>query len=336
MTNFKDIKIFAGPMSKNLVDSVTNFCEKKNIRMGLIPSRRQIEYKGGYVNNWTTSEFTKYVRNKTNKVVLQRDHGGRLQGNLGTNDWSSFKTDVLSGFDLIHVDPWKMFVDLDEIVEETVKNIRNCSLVNPKCSYEIGTEEAIHKYSYEELDYFLAKTKEKLDPETWKSIKYAVIQAGTRIIGTKNVGFFDEKRCKNMINVCKKYNLLSKEHNGDYLTHEQIKKRFSIGLNAINIAPEFGVLETKTILRHLKKDDELFEKWFQLCYNSKRWIKWLPEGFSASSEVDKLKIVEVSGHYLFANEEFKQIKNKIKDIDKKICRVYNKYLTSLFKNGVKT
>ena len=54
-----------------------------------------------------------------------------------------------------------------------------------------------------------------------------------------------------------------------------------------------------------------------------------------SSEEDKFKIVEVSGHYLFANEEFKQIKNKIKNIDKNICKVYNKHLTSLFENGVK-
>ena len=182
MNKFKGIKIFVGPMSKNVVDSIIKFGENKNIRMGLIPSRRQIEYKGGYVNNWTTSEFAEYVRTRTDKVVLQRDHGGRLQGNLGTNDWTSFETDVLSGFDLIHIDPWKIFVDLDEIVEETAKNIRNCNLVSPKCSYEIGTEEAIHRYSYEELDYFLAKTKEKLDSEVWKNVKYAVIQAGTRTV----------------------------------------------------------------------------------------------------------------------------------------------------------
>jgi len=47
-------KYFIGPMSKNIVDSIIEFCNNTNNTIGLIPSRRQVENTSGYVNNWTT------------------------------------------------------------------------------------------------------------------------------------------------------------------------------------------------------------------------------------------------------------------------------------------
>ena len=64
-------KYFIGPMSKNVVDTIIDFCNETNNYIGLIPSRRQIEYNGGYVNNWTTKEFSEYVTEKTNKIILK-------------------------------------------------------------------------------------------------------------------------------------------------------------------------------------------------------------------------------------------------------------------------
>ncbi len=39
-------QIFIGPMSKNIVDCIIQFCEDKDTSIGLIPSRRQVEYDG--------------------------------------------------------------------------------------------------------------------------------------------------------------------------------------------------------------------------------------------------------------------------------------------------
>ena len=72
-----NIKYFIGPMSKNIVDAIVEFCANTGNTIGLIPSRRQVEWNGGYVNNWTTEEFSKYVTT----LPLQRDHGGPGQGN---------------------------------------------------------------------------------------------------------------------------------------------------------------------------------------------------------------------------------------------------------------
>ena len=315
-------------MSKNVVDSVIKFCNDTGVNMGLIPSRRQIEYEGGYVNNWTTEEFVNYVKERTNKVILQRDHGGRSQGNLSHS--ASFYVDAKCGFDLIHVDPWKEFVNLDEVVEETVENINYCFSANPNCCYEVGTEEAIHKYTHEELDYFLAKTKERLGAGKWENVVYAVIQAGSRLMGTENVGTFDETRCRDMIDVCKKHKLLSKEHNGDYLTNEQIKRRFDIGLDAINIAPEFGVDETKIILNAL--DDDMADKFYQLCLSSGRWVKWFPANFKPCEE-NKKQLMLACGHYMFANPEFCEIKKNIEEADKNIKNHFDGKLANLMKTA---
>ena len=54
-------KLFIGPMSKNVVDAVLELDKNQRNKIGFIPSRRQIEYDGGYVNKWTTNEFANYV-----------------------------------------------------------------------------------------------------------------------------------------------------------------------------------------------------------------------------------------------------------------------------------
>ena len=99
----KETKIFIGPMSKNIVDSVIEFSNNSGITLGLIPSRRQVEYDGGYVNNWKTLDFCEYVRSKTDKVLLVRDHSGPGQGYYEDDGIESFKNDC-KYFDVVHVD----------------------------------------------------------------------------------------------------------------------------------------------------------------------------------------------------------------------------------------
>ncbi len=323
MGNKKYPKIYIGPMSKNIVDAVSEYANNKSLPIGLIPSRRQIEYDGGYVNNWTTEEFADYVKKKSSNVFLQRDHGGRLQGQEDAHqdaDIISFRTDCKSGFNLVHVDPWKKFTTLDEVIRETAKWIIVCNCFNPSVEFEVGTEEAIKKYTTDELDYFLSKLREDVGDEVWTKVKYAVIQTGTRIVGTKNVGVYDNDRCKRMIDTCNKHGLMSKEHNGDYLSESEIHKRFSNGLSALNIAPEFGVLETEVLLGHIKENVPfLFNKFFKLCYNSKKWVKWLPPDWKLDMEVDnREECIRVSGHYVFAHKKFDRLKDTFRWIDGKI------------------
>ena len=107
-------------MSKNFVDSCIEYTRNKNFPFMLIASRRQIDAEslgGGYVNEWTTETFSKYVKKKSNgKIILCRDHGGPYQGNNPINDEKlikqemkeakiSFKADINNNFKILHLDP---------------------------------------------------------------------------------------------------------------------------------------------------------------------------------------------------------------------------------------
>jgi len=119
-----------------------------------------------------------------------------------------------------------------------------------------------------------------------------------------------------MINICKHYDLISKEHNGDYIPVSTIKEKFDLGLNTINIAPEFGVIETQTYLNEIN-DDNMFEKYFQICYNSKKWEKWVNQDFNPY--VQKRELIEICGHYVLTNNDFlKNIKINFPSIDHEI------------------
>ena len=319
--------LFVGPMSKNVVDAVIDVSNSDNVAIGLIPSRRQIEYTGGYVNDWTTQQFAEYVRATGPQVVLQRDHGGILQGDVNDDGRESFLHDAFSAFDLIHVDPWKKFKTLPAAAKNTIEMIEYISSHNPNCRYEVGTEEAIRRYETAELDSFLKMLKGQLNAVLWEKIEYAVIQGGTALLGTENVGVFDEDRCAAMIKVCASHGIKSKEHNGDFLSPPEIKRRFALGLDGLNIAPELGGCETKCILEALRTQEQV-DRFFNLCYESKRWVKWMPSNFVLRKD-NRQDIINVSGHYVFSNEEFIKLKNELPDIDSKIQAALKEKLRSL-------
>ena len=304
-------------MTQNVIDSVIEVADEKNVKFGFCTTRRQIDNYTGYVG-YDTWEFVSYVRKKTDNVLVCRDHGGLRQGNQdfpAYKDINSFYADATARLDIIHIDPWKMN-SYEEAIRETINNILYVYSHNAYINFEVGTEEAIYPYTDYELYAFLKKLKYELGSIFETNVKYAVIQSGTRLEGTKNIGKFDKERLRHMIEACKDFNVLSKEHNGDYLTDDEIKFRFDKGLNAINIAPEFGVIETKVLIEHIKNNTD-FEKIYNICLNGEKWKKWVPKDFDV--EKNKIELIEICGHY--HNREIKDIvniddeiiKNKLKE-----------------------
>lgn len=306
-------KYYIGPMSKNVVDCVIKHSQKHPI--GLIPSRRQVDYCGGYVNNWDTQTFSKYFKNK--KVLLCRDHGGPKQGSEPDDGVESFIKDS-ENLDLIHIDPFKDSSSVYEAAEKTVSYLKLCFSKNPKVFYEVGTEEAIFKYDPEHLNWFLSSLRMSLTDDEFSQIKYAVVQSGTRLdLSTRtNIGNFNNRRLEKFVEIVKNYGLLSKEHNGDYLTESfDVEMRFQVGLDAINIAPEYGQIESEFYLESCKQDSELFESLYQICYNSGKWKKWIID----INRISKEQLIMTCCHYILSDTEFvEKIKVHFPNADKKI------------------
>jgi len=301
-------KFYIGPMSKNVVDSILEFIKETGNEIGFIPSRRQIEWTGGYVNNWTTHEFTDYVNGR---ALIERDHGGPMQGHKGDDGKESLNIDS-KYLDIIHVDPWKAYPTFSHGLDETLQLMNHIYDINPKVLFEVGTEEAIRRFTPDELDELLTAASEF---DFFDNIKYAVVQSGVGLdLGKRvNTGKYDEVRLSKFIDVCKHWNVLSKEHNGDYLTSQDIKDKFNIGLDAINIAPEFGQIETMCYLQHMNIMGFGMEDYYKICYESKRWEKWVDDDFVP--EDNKEELIKICGHYVLSDKKFLEIKP---DIDEKI------------------
>ena len=323
----KEMKFFIGPMSKNVVDTILMFINIYNYDIVFIPSRRQIEYNGGYVNNWSTKDFYNYINiNSIKKIYIERDHCGPGQG-LNMDDGFASLDEDIQYMDIIHVDPWKKYPLYEDGLEWTVKMIKYAYSKRSTLEFEVGTEEGIRPFQATELDRFVTDLKLHLTEDEFNQIKYLVIQCGTRLLESTNIGHFNSQQLLDMLSVCKKYNLNAKEHNGDWVNMETLAQKSTLGLSCINIAPEFGEIETQCILNviHNNKDD--FELFYRICRDSGKWKKWVSPLFVPDE--NKEKLIQICGHYNFTNPEFIALKQKYPGIDEQIQKAILRRLFEL-------
>lgn len=300
----KSLKYFISPMSKEIVDSVIQFNSQAEI-FGFIPTRRQVDYNSGYVNNWTTDSFSSYVNKK---VSILRDHSGPNQGTKEDDGYYSISIDA-KHFNSIHIDPWIKHPTVTEGLEYTVDAIKLIYSINPFVTYEVLTEQAIRYFSIDQMQYFLEELHTRLEPKLFNNIEYSVIQSGVSIdlVEQKNTGIFNSDRFHSMVELCKKYNVKSKEHNGDYLDFNALSYRFKNGLDSLNIGPEIAQIETTTILDNLKDKD--INKWYDKCVESNRWKRWQTNTFDIDN---KEQMIKVCGHYTKSEVKLPDFSKEVK------------------------
>jgi len=275
----KKIKIYVGPVSRNVAEAVIEFVNESQFPVGFTAT----------LNHIGPNSYTGLDLKDIGNLPICRDH---------CNGRPNYETE--KGFDIVHIDPWKDG-NFYEAVERTIE------WFDLPYFYEVGTEEAVYSYGAKELDVFLSLVNNK-------RIVYGVVQSGAKLQNGENAGKYNELKLIQTIDICKKHGVLSKEHNGDYLEDAIIKRKFELGLDAINMAPEFGSIESTTIWNAL--DEAGKDRFHSLCYNSFAWRKWVTYNFDFSN---KLQLVKICGHYIFNSSSFKEeIKKKLPNIDGKI------------------
>ena len=332
-----------GPMSVNCVDAAIELANEHEVPLMLIASRRQIDsedFGGGYVNNWTTDEFARYVidRDQKGKVLLARDHGGPWQSlkekdaGLGLrrameSAKSSYRADLAAGFQVLHIDPSVDIhgkPDIDEVLDRVFDLYEYCwsqaQQLRQEVIFEIGTEEQSGSTnSQEELDYTLNEVQKFCIKYRLPQPTFVVIQCGTRVMETRNVGSFDspirvaneiptEIQLPKMIEICNRYGIFMKEHNTDYLSDEALQWHPRLGIHAANVAPEFGVAETRALLAVLESNglQTLADQFLQTAFNSSKWEKWMLKDTKAT---DRDRAI-IAGHYVFSRPECVELKAK--------------------------
>lgn len=301
MTN--QCKLFIGCVSRNTIDATIEYSNEYNTPIGLIPSRRQIDYDGGYIG-FTSQQLNEYVHSRTNNIILQRDHGGPSQGKK-IDDGIFSIIDDCKYYDLLHIDPWKQYSNIEEGMQKTKELIELCIANNYTGQFEIATEQSIREFDVEDIRYLIQNLKQY-------PLKYIVIQSGTSLRENENTGIYNQDKLKTFCKTVSEHNYLSKEHNSDYLSSFLIHEKFKYGLDAINIAPEFGLIETNCYLEIIN-DDKLLNSYYDICYNSNQWKKWVSKDFNVEN---KKKLIQICGHYVLNTDDFKnEIKNKLPNID---------------------
>ncbi len=341
-----------GPMSKNCIDASIELADQYKTPLMLIASRRQIDsdrFGGGYVENWNAKQFTDYVLKGdiNNNIILARDHGGPWQNEYEKSQQlnlidamksakDSYRSDIDAGFHMLHIDP-SVDIDssptIDQILERVYELYDFCwSYAQQKkrdIIFEIGTEEQSgNNNTIDELEYTLESMRKFCKNNKIPYPLFIVVQVGTRVMEMRNVGSFDspirvinempqEIQIPQMIEICNQYGIFMKEHNTDYLSTDSLRWHPRLGIHAANVAPEFGVAETKALVGILKERNhiDLLDEFLRIAYDSKKWEKWMTNNTSAS-DVDKSII---AGHYVFSSDECinlkKEANQRIKGLD---------------------
>ncbi len=356
----------AGPMSPISVLSVIELANHYKKPISLIPSRRQIEAKslgGGYVNNWSTEEFVKFVRDRDsgNFVKLSRDHSGPWQLNaLDSNGQlltyedamnevkESLLTDLSLGFDLIHIDPsqgLRYGRTQEEVERDIIELLEFCHKKQiGSCAYEVGADEqSTVPELVSEAELKLRRILIEISKQKLPLPLFYVLQTGTKVMETRNIGSFDAKLPVNgmlpasvqlpeIIKMCERNGVLIKEHNSDYLSDKALQWHPRFGIHAANVAPEFGVVETRALLSIAESvhDKQFVDTFSEKALNGLRWTKWMLENSNAS-EREK---VEISGHYHFADPEVIQIRQRLSENVQKKGRDLELEVKNQVKNSI--
>ena len=374
-----------GPMSESLIRASFELAKEKDFPLMFIASRNQVDsdqFGAGYVNGWNQERFINDIRKVANEIDFDglyyfcRDHGGPWQRDeerrehLEENEAmqkgkDSYFDDIKSGFDLLMIDPTKdpfqigKVIPLETVIERTVNLIEYCEnarkdLNIKDISYEVGTEETNGGLtSTETYEVFINKLNKKLDERNLPHPIFIVGQTGTLVRKSEQVGSFNYHNAVDLSKMAIKYNVGVKEHNGDYMTYEDLIKHLPAQVTATNVAPEFGTVETEAILKlvELEKfalDEGLLDSVSNItelmkknAIESRRWEKWLSEE-QASKTNDEVfadvtlakEILDLGGHYTFNIDEVKTERANLYENMKKIGIDADRFIIELIKESL--
>lgn len=321
-----------GPMSPIIIESVFSYSQKHRTPLMLISSKNQVDYDRGYV--FTTPEYRKYLNKlkrkyPRSKVYICRDHCGPGHNSIFDikDVYKTIDSDLENEFDLIHIDFCFHRGSYEDVLKESKKAIEYVQKRSPKTLIEIGTDENSGSNVEnttrleEQMNFFTSFCKPH----------FFVTQTGSLIKEINQVGVFHDDYLKKVKLLSKKFSLNIKEHNADYLSTKDIRKRRRL-VGAVNVAPQFGVLQTqitiqKALLYGVDPTDYL-----NLCYRSHKWEKWLYN----NTKENKFLCSLIAGHYNFNSPEYKHLYDQISKhedfnstIQEEMHKVFHHYVSNL-------
>ena len=324
-----------GPMSERVIRCALEVSGRRGFPLALIASRNQIDYDGGYVAGMTQASLRENVRRHMPQghhgwVYLCGDHygPGRKEGEqslpyeeaVDATRRSCLEA-VRAGWDLLHLDPtldpaYPEEVPFELVIERTknlwasVENARKAQGLGP-VSYEVGSEPTSGRLTEPEGSARLVQQCAALKPA------FVVGHVGPHIKMDINIGCIDFPRAGRLSEAIRESSRACgfaaglKVHNVDYSPEDVLKRYPYYGIVAANVAPEFGVAETKAHLALARRSGRAGKGFVELLKDSvlasRRYAKWLLEEVPAESIKGNARLLEwvteVAGHYELSSPE---------------------------------
>lgn len=295
-----------------------------------IASRNQVDATSGYVmNTQQLAEQLKPLRSEY--LMVCRDHCGPyfLDVEKSLSQRAAIEAtkktiagDIENEFDLIHIDTSRC-EDAYHVADEL---FNFCLNLNPNIKFEFGTEEnvgvAAGVKKYQQDVKFASQ---------FPNMQFVVAQTGSLTMEDRQVGSFDVPMVKRLVGYATAAGVKLKEHNADYLTGDQIKLRQQAGVHACNIAPQLGVIQTKTIIDLAEKHNVDTESFKRTVLESGKWHKWMVD---PAENNDRLKIA-IAGHYCYNSTAYAKLEDSLTrhcDVDKEVHRAITACLDLYYEN----
>jgi hypothetical protein len=157
-------------------------------------------------------------------------------------------------------------------------------------------------------------------------VDYAVVQTGTQVVEMHNVIAYDSTAIKMILEALAPYGVGLKEHNGDYLHPVSLKQRRKLGVHGVNIAPEYGVIESIALLHEAQHRvmPNVGREFLRIAYDAGKWKKWMAPASTASIRDRAI----IGGHYVFAQPNVIELKELLgDDIDELLREAVRRRIT---------
>ena len=345
-----------GPVTLNVIKAAFEACVRCQCPPIFIASRNQVDSKSlghGYLmGGMDQSGFVEILRKGASDagyggpLFICRDHGGPWQRNAELDQAlpveeamllarRSFEADIKAGFNYLHIDPTKCphAFSSRELIQWTVERMDFCEHYRHEIGagpvdYEVGTEDIKGGLTSESsFEDFLARLTGSLAEKRLPLPTCVVGQTGTLTRLDRNAGSFNSESTARLVNIAADYGIGFKEHNADYLDADCCRIHPEIGISGMNVAPEFGLVETTAYIDLAGMEEKLVQEarlgageasgfrgsLERLVMEKASWRKWLTEEYRGWSD-DAVRndsylmsvVARVCGHYVISEAEMKQ------------------------------
>ena len=311
--NMSNFKIGVGPMSADVVDSCLSYSRIYDYSIMIIASRNQADYDSGYA--FTTQQLVSHIKSNSDydsrRVLICRDHCGPYFSDLDKNldletamsrCRNTIQADIAADFDIIHIDVSRIPPEHQERCSHEL--FKYALDLNPNILFEYGTEDNSIENLSAAVDAI--NTQLHIAAQYNENVKFIVSRTGSLVKHTQ-VGAFDAATSRLASTAIHQAGYLFKEHNADYLSRDEVKSRLHNGVDAVNIAPQLGSIQSEVIY-NLSRENPLLAKFIDLVINAEYWRKWCSDDIMDT----KTRFISAA-HYSFGTQDYLNLRSTIDD-----------------------